>query len=219
MLGVLGRASQAKPETCMRRRVRPTRHHQLGTAIHDRNTIHRLYEGVCTSLLGSLHSFNDFYLNQCYVIDFKSMVVSCRFLCCRNTYSSHWSSLTAWICSDVKFIAGYVVVAWHEYMSANLLWKWIYYKLEQQQTIWAILIWSQSIWRLWNLMSALFSDLSINSVTIGCAWSMHHFSRNDIHSRALFPSLPHFLKVGKAWDHPSHEWHQVGMHWVGPILS
>ena len=87
------------------------------------------------------------------------------------------------------------------------------------QTIWAILIWSQSIWRLWNLMSALFSDLSINSVTIGCAWSMHHFSRNDIHSRALFPSLPHFLKVGKAWDHPSHEWHQVGTHWVGPILS
>jgi len=104
--GSVGRASQAKPETCMRRRARPTCHHQLGTAIHDRNPTHRLYKGVCTSLLG---------LPQSMLCHWLQVYGNLRFLCCRSTYSSHWSSLTAWICSDVKFIAGYVVVAWHEY--------------------------------------------------------------------------------------------------------
>jgi len=31
-------------------------------------------------MLGSLYSFNDFYLDQCYVIDFESIVMSDSFV-------------------------------------------------------------------------------------------------------------------------------------------
>ena len=45
-------------------------------------------------------------------------------------------------------------------------------------------------------------------------WSMHHFSRNDIHSTALFPSLPHSLESGKGLG-SSITWMTSGRHALG----
>jgi len=46
-------------------------------------------------MLGSLYSFNDFYLDQCYVIDFESMVISESFVVqIRNQVIGCWCSLT-----------------------------------------------------------------------------------------------------------------------------